>query len=82
MLRWLQAPYVQARRKKRLRAISARNLVVGYFKVAHYQKSGEVEARSIDPLCYAASSITLVRDVGIENVSQLEYNDMQSVGTL
>ena len=31
--------------------------------------SSEVEARSIDPLCYAASLLTLVRDVGIEPTS-------------
>lgn len=31
--------------------------------------SSEVEARSIDPLCYAASLLLLVRDVGIEPTS-------------
>lgn len=31
--------------------------------------SSEVEARSIDPLCYTASLLLLVRDVGIEPTS-------------
>ena len=31
--------------------------------------SSEVEARSIRPLCYAASFVLLVRDVGIEPTS-------------
>jgi hypothetical protein len=31
--------------------------------------ASEVEARSIDPLCYAASLVLLVRDVGIEPTS-------------
>ena len=40
--------------------------------------SSEVEARSIDPLCYAASLLLLVRDVGIESALKRNCKDLQS----